>query len=161
MPKHYIGLDLATLAGVAILYPGNFAAVTVMKGNPIQQFMHVGSIVNGLKVPELSIVLEMPVDFLNANTTRSLLERYGFIKWNLIGSGFTPLEVRPKEARRVVGAKDKRSLFIKLKDNFKGHIFDSNMSDALALCIYAAAQDGYKVDWKQLEIHNLKVEEPT
>ena len=147
MYKHiYIGIDIATVTGIAIYNPiDNISYVIQYKGDPIQLF---GFITHNLLIMESPLypiyVLELPTHFRNATTTRNLLERYGFIKYSLMNYNHLPVEVNLNSVRAYFSCKTKanvKSLFLpKYQGNKK---FTDNHSDALACAIYQSVKDGF------------------
>lgn len=159
--KFYVGLDTATTTGIAVLLPDNKAAVTSVKGTPIQQLGVLGPILAAFskRYPFVGLSMEKQHNFINANTARSLSERYGFLRWTLTGLGFTVNEVSPRPARKLLGVVTKQECFDKFVPYFKGEALTSDHTDALAVCIFSAYQDGYKIDWERFVVVNLKIEE--
>lgn len=158
--KFYLGLDTATVTGIAVLLPGYRAAVASVKGNPIQQLGVIGPLIIALMkdFPQINISMEKQHNFFNADTARSLVERYGFIKWTLTGSGFVVNEVSPKPARKLLEVNSKEECFRKFCNYYKGTALTSDHTDALALCIFSAHQEGYPMDWKRLVIADIEIE---
>lgn len=139
----YIGLDTATVTGVAFYQPAfNIASVYETKGTPIEQWRFVNKKAFALKHLTINFVIEKQHNTLNMNTTRSLFERYGYIKWRFQEEGITLLEVSPKPARKVLNCKDKETLFRVCLPFLVGSHLTSNHTDALAVALYVAHQDG-------------------
>lgn len=153
---HYIGLDVATMAGIAKWIPEiNVAVVDEMKGTPNHQLQYI---INSVLPPkemavETIFVLEKPFHFQNANTTRSLLERYGFIKYSLLGFGYQVREPNLNSARAWLGVRDKQGVFDHYVPHLNsGRMLTSNHTDALLVAMYEAQQDGFTVEWSSLQI---------
>lgn len=143
----YIGLDIATVTGIAIYLPeNNKSKVVQYKGTPTQLLGFLQRhIVWGYGNYKRVFVLEEPHHFRNATTTKSLLERYGFIKYSLINHVILPVEVNLNSVRSYFRAKTKdevHSYFLPMYQGKKK--FTDNHSDALAVAIYQAVQDGHE-----------------
>lgn len=90
-----VGLDIATSSGIA-LYDGEKICVTTFKGTPVELVDYIESI-----IPQNStVIIERHVHFLNANTTRSLLERLGYVKYSLIKNGHAVSDLFPGKGRK-------------------------------------------------------------
>lgn len=140
---NYIGLDLATVSGIALYNPNNpEATVLEKKGDPVYLWNFLWGFTDGFRYmgDPYTVVIEEIHDFRNAKTTRSLLERTGYIKYQFISLGVEVIMAGPSEVRSFFNVKGKQALF----DYMREHVhestpyFTSNHSDALALAIYGA-----------------------
>lgn len=89
-----VGLDLATTSGIA-LYDDDEVKVTTYKGTPIELLTKIESYLK----PGSLCVIEEHKHFRNAKTTRSLLERNGFIFWSLVAKGYEVQKLFPGKGR--------------------------------------------------------------
>lgn len=154
----YIGLDTATLMGVAVWNPDrHIAVVTQNKGTPIEQLYFINQNVFGLmeETADCEFVMEVLHNFRNAVTTRSLLERYGFLKWSLKAVQFEVEEVSPDMARSFLGTKEKEDTFRYFTKYFDGSMLTNNHTDALAVAIYQSTLDGYKFAPNRLKVRGV------
>ena len=85
MSTIYIGLDIATVTGIAV-YKTTFnkAEVIQYRGSPLSLMSFIRDKVLDLGYYKPIFVLEEPLHFRNAIVTRSLLTRYGFIKYSFM-----------------------------------------------------------------------------
>lgn len=155
----YVGMDCAIVGGVAFYDPNLQAAVvTEIKGDPLEQLKRVNDLntmLRAWKVREKVFVFEMLVHFRNAVTVRSLLERVGFLRWNLIGVGFRTTEVDPNKARRYLGTGNKENTLNFFAPMFKGSFLTNNHTDALAVALFQSHEDGYTPDFNTLKVERL------
>lgn len=151
----YVGLDTATVTGVAFWNPRmQVAAVVEFKGSPVEQ-LH--SILGELpyKKADVVFVLEKLYNFRNAKTTRSLLERYGYLKYTLIERGFRVEEVHPRMARNFLKVATKEDVFRYFIPFYRGNLYlSSNHTDALAVALYQADCDGWGLLTASMEIQD-------
>lgn len=141
----YVGLDTATTTGLAVWFPTlQKALVSQCKGTPLKQLKHIQGYVF-FPTPEVVIAMESIHNFRNANVTRSLLERYGFLKYSLLAEGFRVEEIPPKMARRSLGVNSKREAYEYLSTFCTGKLTD-NHTDALAIALYQALAEGHLMD---------------
>jgi hypothetical protein len=160
-PIVYIGLDTATISGIALWYPQtNRARVVQVKGDPIETFgFLIRTIMPMVKGKEQRLCMELTHHFQNAKTTRSICERYGFIKYSMRCN--YPLlqihEVGASEARKNLGTKGKESTFMKLHSHYVGPYFTDNHADALAVAMFQSVRDGFPIDWAALRILPLEM----
>lgn len=160
MKDYYIGLDTATVMGFAFLRTdNNWAFCHVINGNPIEQLKELRSYLStpaGLKETS-SIVLEKQHNFRNAISSRSLLERYGYLKYSLINEGWDVQEQSPKVVRKKLGFRTidaKKDLFMMMTHYVKRMpAFTTDQSDALAVALGQAIDDGYHFNWETLQIY--------
>jgi hypothetical protein len=154
----YLGLDTATVTGVALLNPvSNSAIVYETKGIPNLQYKFIDNLLKGIEVTckahVETIAMEELRNFRNAKVTRSLLGRYGFILWSLRGMGYEVQEIAPKVARAKLNFRDKESVFRGFIPYLTSSLpFTSNHADALALALYVALMDGYECKLESLKI---------
>lgn len=147
--KIYVGLDTAKNMGVAFYRPDNHCVMTLeLKGNPLQQLSSLKALIaNHEKIEtELVFVFERLHNFLNANTTRDLLTRYGFLYYSLLQAGATVCEVSPRPARSALGMVSKSDAHAKLiKRCTDSHArFSNNHSDAIVCAIYQSILQGHE-----------------
>lgn len=144
--RWYIGLDIATISGIAIYSPLKHAAVVGQsKGEPIYQLDDIiaKSVPKNLVGYSIQFVLEEPHHFQNATTTRSLISRYGYIKYSLMGLKYPVYEVNLNSARHWLGTKTKKETHLLFTQYFRGDFLTSDHTDALAVAMYKAHKDGY------------------
>lgn len=157
MIKTYVGLDIAETMGVAVWQPEiQRATVYEVKGNPVVQLIELGEqilIPLGEEDKPL-IAIELLTYLRNAKTTRSILERTGFLRHNLLNFGYTVEDVNLNTARRYLGTKSKFDTQEKFKHYLKS--ITDNHADALAVCIYISSIEGYSIDWNSLFIEEGK-----
>lgn len=159
----YVGLDLATVSGLAIYIPNNpIAIVHQHKGNAIQQLNTIKKLLNvyiyntnNKNNNSYIFIIEELHTFRNGNTTRFLLEMTGYIKYSLIDSGYRVVDVAPSEVRKYLGTKDKKGTLDFFLPRYTGSNLTNNHTDALGLAIYQAAQDGHIEDFSNLQIHGI------
>lgn len=164
-PIIYLGIDIAALCGVAVYIPEkNRALVFETKGTPVQQLEEINWIVQNCTkdAQVVYVVFEKQYYFRNANTTRDLLERYGFLKWSLMACGFDIWEVGPSTARAFLGipynpktaSLSKRRTFDLLRQHYASTApFTTNHSDALAVAMKQAFDNGHLYELKFPEIY--------
>lgn len=145
----YCGLDIAKTTGLAVWYPEkHFALVTHVKGTPIVQLKCIlAAIPKELfgEVLEPVFVLEKIFHFRNANTTRSLLERYGYMKHSLLDRAARVEEAHPLAARRLLKARSKGQV-LRMLQAYSGECMTQDGADALAVAIFQAHKDGWIFD---------------
>ena len=125
-----IGLDIATSMGVCFYNGTNFVCTTYT-GTPIEQLETLQDVV-GEDLKGAKIYIEQENTFRNANTTRSILHRVGYLKNSLEKIGAEIVMVNAMSARKHLGAKckaDVSGLFSKFGLN-------SDESDALAVLMF-------------------------
>lgn len=142
-PKLYIGLDVAQTVGIAI-YDGDWAKVTAVSGYPYTQFNLISRLAQKYLRDDyiVTFVMEQPVHFQNAKTTRDLLGRYGYLFWSLINANHDVLEVNLNSVRAFLKCKTKRAVFDLMLPCYSGLSFTDDKSDALACCLYQAHKEG-------------------
>ncbi len=139
--KWFVGLDIATTTGIAIYIPSkNVAAVGLSKGLPGHQLDEIISMT--IPLPKeffhLNYVLEEPHHLRNAKTALSLISRYGYLKYSLMGLGYGVSEVNLNSARAWLGTKDKQGTHLFFTEYFVGSYLTSDHTDALAVALYEA-----------------------
>lgn len=159
----YCGLDVATKLGIALWNPlENVAHVEMVKGEPVDQIIRVLEIAGfgGMEEvpPELVFVMEILPSFQNARTTRSLLERYGYIKHTLKCTGFPVMEVNVSSVRHSLGVSSKMQVFDYFLPHYMGTHLTTDHTDALAAAICQSMVDLYPYDKDSLLIHDVKRE---
>jgi Holliday junction resolvasome RuvABC endonuclease subunit len=114
-----------------------------VQGSPIEQ--GIVAFAKGINPSyATTYVLERLHTFRNANTTRSLLERYGYLKYLLQSGGYRVEEVSPRMARKHLGLVEKEEVYEYFKKLYTGLRLTSHMTDALAVALYQADRDGYE-----------------
>jgi hypothetical protein len=166
----YCGLDIATTMGVALWEPeSHVALVTEVKGSPVEQYVYIYNniiltnrkesyIERWVQVEDINKIvftLEQLAYFRNAKTTRSLLERLGYIKYSLLSVGQEVNEVTATVARRSFGVIKKHPIMKIFQDRTDMKLTD-NHTDALALVIHQSVQDRYKFDIEKITIKELE-----
>lgn len=155
--KVYIGLDTALVTGIALWYPTeNLALVTDIKGNPLEQFHWIYHLIPS---GELCLVLEKMVHFRNAKTTRSLLERYGFLKYSFLDRDFRVEEVHPGLARKFIGAKSKEDVkryFWNREIACGVQPLSEHQADALTVALYQSHLEGCEIYYPELTLRKMK-----
>lgn len=158
---YFIGLDTALVTGIALYNSEmNYAGVMQRKGTPVEQLATIIAVISHLRLgwvdsSQIVLVMEKLHNFRNAVSTRSLLERYGYLKNSLLERGYQVQEVSPKEARSFLGVGGKEETFHLLKTRFQGTLFSSDHADALAIALYQASVQECHPDVDTLEIRNL------
>lgn len=157
----YCGLDVATRLGIAVWNPlENVAHVTMVKGEPIEQVVRILEVAgrDAEKGTQLVFVMEVLPSFQNGKTTRSLLERYGYIKYTLMGTGFPVQEVHLSSVRRSLGVTDKMGVFNHFLPKYTGEHLLTDHTDALAVAVYQSVLDKYPYEEDTVQVHDLKDE---
>lgn len=159
----YCGLDVATKLGIAVWNPlENVAHVTMVKGEPVDQIVRVLEVARvdweDVRAPELVFVMEILPSFQNAHTTRSLLERYGYIKHTLKCTGFPVMEVNISSVRHNLGVSSKMQVFNYFLPHYKGKYLTTDHTDALAAAVFQSTVDLYPYDKDSLVIHDVEKE---
>lgn len=141
-----VALDVATSMGVCYfrIQDSKFYCTTY-KGTPIEQLRTLFDVL-GDDVNECLVIIEQLNDFMNANTTRSLLERIGYIKNSLLRVGAEIKMVNAMSVRKYLGVKGKEGV----KELFSKYGLDSDQSDALAVMLY-----GLEISPTALEEYNV------
>lgn len=151
--KYYMGLDTATTTGIALWIPGEQRAlVSEITGDPNEQFDYIVGDACPDDDENVAFVMEQMHYFRNAKTIRSLVERYGYLKYSLLGLGYPVYEVAPSVARHHLGVKSKKETHSLFLPHFDGEKFTSNHSDALAVALKQACDDGENFRLEALEI---------
>ena len=99
------GLDIAKRTGIASYnHKTDEVFVTTFAGSPIEL---LGCVKSLLPLPEFveKVVIEKHVHFRNANTTRALLERLGYVKWSLQNFGYETVDLFPGRGRKFLTAR--------------------------------------------------------
>lgn len=137
-----VALDVATSMGVCYFkIQDNKFYCTTYKGTPVEQLRMLLDVL-GDDVHKCLVIIEQLNDFMNANTTRSLLERIGYIKNSLLRVDAEIKMVNAMSVRKYLGVKGKEGV----KELFSKYGLDSDQSDALAVMLY-----GLDLDPKVLE----------
>lgn len=134
-----LGLDVATVMGVCLYNDKtNYARVTQYKADPIEQFQRLeNEILQYYAYRELTVLMELPVHFRNADVTRKLLTRYGYIKYTLLSKWEVDVvELNLNSVRHYLGVRNKRETKNLLNTKYRGKKFTDNHSDSLALCLF-------------------------
>lgn len=126
-----VALDVATSLGVVYKHPNGKFYCTTYKGTPVQQLEMLLDVL-GDDVTTCLVIIEQLNDFMNANTTRSLLERIGYLKNSLLKVGADIKMVNAMSVRKYLGVKGKEGV----KELFSKYGLDSDQSDALAVMLY-------------------------
>lgn len=159
----YVGLDIATITGIALWHPFTHKAEVVqVKGDPMETFGFIVKVIMPLVVElQPTICMEQPHHFQNANTTRSLLERYGFIKYSLMCNykGLRIEEPNLNSVRASLGAKKKEDVLQIMSTFYSGSYLTDNHTDALAACIYQSKQDEIPFTLTSLRITSIAPKE--
>lgn len=131
-----IGLDIAEKMGVVYhRYNSGIYHCTTYQGTPIEQLEMLEDVA-GEDVEGAVIFYEQLNTFVNANTTRSLLQRAGYLKNSLIKLGALKVEpVNAIAARKFLGCKDKKAV----GDVFKKWNLNQDEADAMAIFLFATA----------------------
>lgn len=141
-----VGLDIATSTGV-VYYNGKVFSCTTYKGTPDYQLQMILDVL-GDEVNGSIIYIEQMNKFLNADTTRSLLHRVGYIKLTLEKLGASVKMVNAMSVRKFIGAKNKEEV----KAMFAPFGLNSDEADALALVLF-----GEQIKPGNLEVQCLRV----
>lgn len=133
-----IALDLAKSAGIAWITDDdpNTIHVRTVVGDPVYQLYSVLDIAGN---HEKTVVYEMLTSFRNAQTTRSLAERIGYIYWRLVelseSAEDDPKPMRVMSIRKKLGFKSKAAVKAYFSKMCKG-ITDDEADAAALLCAY-------------------------
>lgn len=103
-----IGLDVAKKLGVAYLVAPNQILTTVYEGSQLEQVSWLLDVLGTFSGHEFFV--EKLNSFVNANTTRSLLLRTGYIQGKILEAGGTVTYVSAPQARKLQGVKDKKGM---------------------------------------------------
>jgi hypothetical protein len=154
MKNVYVGLDTAKVMGAAIWFPRQQKAwVEECKGSPLAQWKFIQDLLYPVPEEDVVFVFEKQHNFYNAKTTRSLLERYGFLKFSILGSTRCQVrEVSPKVARAYLETSTKKETFRRFIPYFAGDYLTDNHTDALAVAIYESHTDGLELNWSKLSV---------
>lgn len=148
----YIGLDLAIVSGICVIDTDtNTIDLFQHKGTPIEllDWLFAFIIENEEEgVDSQKMGIEELHQFRNANTTRSLLQRSGYIFYTLSGYKFTVEMVNMESVLPVLKCKNKKELFEYALAITKHSIpITSNHSDALGIALYLFyTKEGYVLD---------------
>lgn len=151
---HVLGLDLATVSGLAIFDISTLeVAAYEVTGNPFEQFKLMAENIENLTISCVGI--EMVMSFNNAKTTRSLLERYGYFKWTLKSLEIPIHEIHPKSARKQFGATTKLNALLLVNKRLKTArcATSYNHSDAVLVALAAARKHGLSFDNDSILVH--------
>ena len=136
MKKLIVALDIAEKMGVVYHWvDSGVYNCTTYTGTPIRQ-MEMLEDVLGEDVKGAVVVYEQLNTFVNANTTRSLLQRAGFLKNSLLRLGAGGAEpVNAIAARKFLGLKDKKAV----GEFFGRWKLNQDEADAMAILLFAQA----------------------
>lgn len=159
----YVGLDIATITGIALWHPMTHTAEVVqVKGDPMETFGFIVKVIMPLVGKyQPTIVLENQFVGVNSVTTRKLIERYGFIKYSLMCNyqGIRIEEVYPASVRSFFKAKGKKEVMDILATRFTGPYLTDNHTDALACCIYQSKTDEIPFQLSTLKFTSISPKE--
>lgn len=141
-----VGLDIATSTGVCY-YNGKVFSCTTYKGTPDYQLQTILDVL-GEDVKGSIIYIEQMNKFLNADTTRSLLHRVGYIKLTLEKMGAHVRMVNAMSVRHFIGAKNKQEVAAM----FAPFGLNGDEADALSLVLF-----GEQIKPEKLEVQCLRV----
>lgn len=127
-----IGLDIATKTGMAVLVGEGKFFVTVYQGSPQEQLEMLLDVLGEDEIGKCKFFVEQLNTFINANTTRSLLLRSGYLCGTLERLGGEVEFVNAMTVRKHLGAKKKEDVQ-KLFSDFK---LTSDEADALACLLF-------------------------
>jgi hypothetical protein len=158
----YVGLDSASIGGVAFYDPTEHKAVVAeIRGDPLNQLVQLNGLIKAvvpkMRQNDLVFVFELLVHFRNAVTVRSLLERHGFIKWNLKSVGYKVQEVDPNVVRKFLETGTKQKTFDFFFDFFDGCNLTNNHTDAIACAMYQAHLEKYEPNWKKFRVERIEL----
>lgn len=133
----FVGLDIAEKMGVVYnrLNSGIYYCTTY-KGAPVEQFEMLRDVL-GDELESVVVFYEELNTFVNANTTRSLLHRAGYLKNSFLKFGVKKVEpVNALAARKFLGFKDKKSV----GEYFSKWKLNQDEADAMAILLFAKAE---------------------
>lgn len=135
--KMLVGLDVAEKMGVVYsVYGSGRYFTTVYRGSPVEQLQMLEDVL-GEDVKGACIFYEELNTFVNANTTRSLLHRVGYLKNSLLKLGAERVEpVNAISARKFLGLPTKTEV----GDFFKPWGLTQDEADAMAVLLFAKAE---------------------
>lgn len=127
-----IGLDIATKTGVAVEIGKGKFFVTVYQGSPQEQLDMLVDVLGEEEVKNCTFYVEQLNTFINANTTRSLLLRSGYLCGTLEKFGGKVEFVNAMTVRKHLGAKKKEDV----QKMFSDYKLTSDEADALACLLF-------------------------
>lgn len=133
----YIGLDLAIVSGICVLNAESKEAFLFQhKGTPLELLSFlVTFVLDGTTTQKVGI--EELHQFRNATTTRSLLQRSGFIRYTLESYQIDTKEVNMESVLSILKLKSKQDLFDYIVFGTESLIpLTSNHTDALGIALY-------------------------
>lgn len=136
MSKLLVSLDIATNMGV--IYHQRDSGVyyaTTYKGSPVEQLEMLLDVL-GDDVKGVSVFYEELNTFRNANTTRNILHRVGYLKNSLLADGAEFQPVNAVQARKFLGFKDKEAV----GKYFSAFGLNQDEADAMVVLLFAKAQ---------------------
>lgn len=147
----FIGLDIAQTMGVAVVTSDSPTILLAeVKGEPPEQEAVLAYLVSRYKSSyRQHFILEMPSHFRNAKTTRSLIERYGYLKYTLVTYDMDVNEFSPPVIRSALGLPNrKRDVLQYFREMFPAYaqFLTDNHTDALATAIAGAMYMGEELD---------------
>lgn len=125
MNEMLIGLDLATVSGVALAWsPNECVYVASIKGDPIVQLDQIRDMIIEYRRggENVNVIIEQHVHFRAAKTTRSLIERIGYTRYSLYNDGHNVNVIWPYKSRKA-----------KLHNQYERRGFKKDETDALLL----------------------------
>jgi len=150
----YIGLDLAIVSGICVLDAERKEAFLFQhKGSPIELLSFlITFILDGTTAQKVGI--EELHQFRNATTTRSLLQRSGFIRYTLESYGIDTKEIHMESVLSMLQLKSKKELFDYILLGTKSLLsLTSNHTDALGIALYMYYLDtGNVLSIEELEV---------
>lgn len=140
-----VGLDIATSTGVCY-YNGKSFACTTYVGSAVHQLNMLLDVLGNVRGS--TFYIEQMNSFVNADTTRSLLHRVGYIKLSLEREGAIIKMVNAMSVRKFLGVKGKAGV----QELFKEHNLNGDECDALALVLF-----GEQIKPENLEVQCLRI----
>jgi len=128
----FIGLDVAKRCGVAVLKREGEYFTTVYTGTAQEQLDMLLDVLGRNEVRGSTFYVEKLNTFVNADTTRSLLLRAGYLTGTLERMGGKIEFVNAMTVRKWLGAKDKAAV----KARFAAWHLTDDEADALACLMY-------------------------
>lgn len=130
MSELIVALDVATNMGV-VYKKGKQFFCTTYTGSPIEQLEMLQDVL-GEDLAGVTVYMEQENTFRNANTTRSILHRVGYLKNSLERMGAEIKMVNAMSARKFLGVKGKENV----KQLFSDFNLSGDESDALAVLMF-------------------------
>lgn len=126
-----LAIDSATTAGLAWTYGDRGKVYTAtVKGTPLEQWTKIKELIGDERIAK--VIIEKLVYFRNGNTSRSLSERIGFLRWKFVEEfGVEPIFLAPNEVRSALKLRGKKGVLAHFR-KFNRRLTDDE-TDALAL----------------------------